>query len=83
MVMCLSVVGWPVVGLPVQCPVYCPEPGKVDLVMMKDLFFWMASRALLPAWTSSRPEGGRREEGDGREGRGRGKERERGRDIEQ
>ena len=45
-------VGW---WSPVQCPVYWPEPGKVDLVMMKDLFFWMASRALLPAWTSSSP----------------------------
>ena len=44
--------------------------------MTKDLFFWMASRALLPACTSSRPEDEEREKGE-REGRER-REREKG-----
>ena len=48
--------------------------------MTKDLFFWMASRALLPACTSSRPEDEEREKGEreGRERRERGREREKG-----
>ena len=41
--------------------------------MINDLFFWMASRALLPAWTSSKPVEEGREERSGEERRGAGK----------